>query len=57
MKTAILSKSMPMHETDLQHTEIVPIYVDSSLLQSRELEGIETSGAPDLIYRIENNGR
>lgn len=33
------------------------IYVDSSLLQSRELEGIETSGAPDLIYRIENNGR
>ena len=29
------------------------IYVDSSLLQSRELESVEVSGAPDLIYRLE----
>ena len=30
------------------------IYVDSSLLQSRELESVGNSGDPDLIYRIEN---
>ena len=30
------------------------IYVDASLLQSRELERVGTSGAPDLIYRLEN---
>ncbi len=29
------------------------IYVDSSLLQSRELESVGNSGDPDLIYRIE----
>ena len=29
------------------------IYVDSSLLQSRESESVEASGAPDLIYRLE----
>ena len=32
------------------------IYVDSSLLQSRELESVGTSGAPDLIYRLKNGG-